>query len=321
MRFFNTAGPVRPDRHYCVPPLSRLDLDDVLALIRDEQYFVLHAPRQTGKTSALLALRDLLNGGAHGNYRCVYANVEAGQAAREDKAQALRAIIGHLGWQSRLTFGDEFVDGAGFDILARYGPDGAFTEVLSRWAHADSRPLVLILDEIDALVGDTLLTVLRQLRAGYPARPKHFPQSVILCGVRDVRDYRIHARSEKAVVAGGSAFNVKAASLRLGDFSRTEVLSLLAQHTTETGQAVQRGRRGSDPDPVVRSALAGQRAGRGGLLREPARAGPRPADRRGRRHRGAGTDHRAARDASGPTGGQASGGPRAARGRAAAERR
>ena len=263
MRFFNTAGPVRPDRHYCVPPLSRLDLDDVLALIRDEQYFVLHAPRQTGKTSALLALRDLLNGGAHGNYRCVYANVEAGQAAREDKAQALRAIIGHLGWQSRLTFGDEFVDGAGFDILARYGPDGAFTEVLSRWAHADSRPLVLILDEIDALVGDTLLTVLRQLRAGYPARPKHFPQSVILCGVRDVRDYRIHARSEKAVVAGGSAFNVKAASLRLGDFSRTEVLSLLAQHTTETGQpfsgaAADRIRTQSCGQPWLVNALAAE---------------------------------------------------------------
>ena len=237
MRFFNTAGPVRPDKHYCIPPLSRLDLDGVLSLIRDERYFVLHAPRQTGKTSALFALRDLLNGGAAGDYRCVYANVEAGQAAREDKPQALRAIIGHLGWQSRLTFGDEFVDDIGFDVLARYGPDGALTEILSRWSHADPRPLVLILDEIDALVGDVLLTVLRQLRAGYPERPDHFPQSVVLCGVRDVRDYRIHARSEKSVVAGGSAFNVKAASLRLGDFSRAEVTSLLAQHTAETGQA------------------------------------------------------------------------------------
>ena len=35
----------------------------------------------------------------------------------------------------------------------------------------------------------------------------------------------------------GSAFNVKAASLRLGDFSRDEVLALLGQHTAETGQA------------------------------------------------------------------------------------
>ena len=71
MRFFNTEGPVRPDDHYCIPPLERIDLDAVLGLVRDKKYFVLHAPRQTGKTSALLALRDLLNRG--GDYRCVYA--------------------------------------------------------------------------------------------------------------------------------------------------------------------------------------------------------------------------------------------------------
>ena len=66
VRTFNTAGPVRADRHYQIAqiaPLSRIDLEEVLGLIRDERYFVLHAPRQTGKTSALLALRDLLNGG------------------------------------------------------------------------------------------------------------------------------------------------------------------------------------------------------------------------------------------------------------------
>ena len=97
--------------------------------------------------------------------------------------------------------------------------------------------MVLLIDEIDALVGDTLLSVLRQLRAGYDLRPAGFPQSVVLCGVRDVRDYRIHSSAEKAVVAGGSAFNVKARSLRLGDFSRDDVLALLAQHTDETGQA------------------------------------------------------------------------------------
>ena len=56
MRSFNTAGPVKPDTHYCIPPLSRIDLDEALGLVRDEKYFVLHAPRQTGKTSALLAL-------------------------------------------------------------------------------------------------------------------------------------------------------------------------------------------------------------------------------------------------------------------------
>ena len=102
---------------------------------------------------------------------------------------------------------------------------------------ADSKPLVLLIDEIDTLVGDTLLSVLRQLRTGYPRRPGSFPQSVILCGVRDVRDYRIHSTAQNALVLGGSAFNIKSKSLRLGDFTETETQALLAQHTEETGQA------------------------------------------------------------------------------------
>ena len=53
-RTFNTAGPVRAHRDYPIAPLSRIDLEEVLGLIRDEKYFVLHAPRQTCKTSAML---------------------------------------------------------------------------------------------------------------------------------------------------------------------------------------------------------------------------------------------------------------------------
>ena len=131
MRFFNTAGPVRSDKHYCVPPLTRLDLDDVLGLVRDEQYFVLHAPRQTGKTSALLALRDLLNSGTVGTYRCVYANVEGAQAAREDKEEALRAILDELASRALATLGDGFLDERWPAILAKSGPNGALRAALT----------------------------------------------------------------------------------------------------------------------------------------------------------------------------------------------
>ena len=91
-RFFNTTGPVFPAKHYSIPPLGRIDLDEVLRLIRGERYFVLHAPRQTGKTSALLALRDLLNQG--GAYRCVYTNVETGQTARGNVEAGMQTILG-----------------------------------------------------------------------------------------------------------------------------------------------------------------------------------------------------------------------------------
>ena len=95
---------------------------------------------------------------------------------------------------------------------------------------------MLLVDEIDSLVGDTLLSVLRQLRAGYEQRPGGFPQSVVLCGVRDLQDYRIRSGSG-GMIAGGSPFNVAAKSLRLADFAEAETRKLLAQHTAETGQA------------------------------------------------------------------------------------
>ena len=93
MRFFNTEGPVRPDDHYTIQTLDRMDVDELLTLIRAKRYFVLHAPRQTGKTSALIALRDLLNSGAAGDFRCVDVNVEVGQVARDDVAEGMRAVL------------------------------------------------------------------------------------------------------------------------------------------------------------------------------------------------------------------------------------
>ena len=236
MRRFNTEGPVVAQDHYCIPPLERVNLAEILELVRDKRYFVLHAPRQTGKTSILLALQDLLNGGSAGQYRCVYVNVEPAQAAGENVEHAMRAILSRLASRAH-SLGDEFLQGVWSDILARSGAHDALGESLTRWGMADPRPLVLLIDEIDTLIGDSLLSVLRQLRAGYDLRPGSFPQSVVLCGVRDVRDYRIHSGSGNTAVAGGSAFNIKAASLRIGDFTRTEVRALLAQHTEETAQA------------------------------------------------------------------------------------
>ena len=236
MRKFNTAGPIRPALHYHVPPLERLDLAEVLALVQDERYFALHAPRQTGKTSALLALRDLLNGGEVGEYRCAYINVEPAQTAREDVGQAMGAIASQIAGEAEDTLNDTATAEAAERMDTTRRPNSALWKLLRTWARAADTPLVLLIDEIDAMVGDSLVSVLRQLRTGYAQRPAGFPQSVVLCGVRDVRDYRIHASSEREVITGGSAFNIKARSMRLGDFTRAEVEALLGQHTAETGQ-------------------------------------------------------------------------------------
>ena len=227
MRWFNTAGPIKPDKHYCIPPLSRVDLDEVLRLVEEEKYFMLHAPRQTGKTSALLALAELLT---ERDYGCVYVTVETARTARDDVHRAMHVVLATLANAANAALGDRFLDEAWPGMLAKFGPDMALSVALERWAEASPRPLVLLLiDEIDTLVGDSLLSVLQQLRAGYPGRPERFPHSVVLCGMRDLRDYRMGAT--------GSPFNIAAASLRLDDFSREETLALLSQHTEETGQA------------------------------------------------------------------------------------
>ena len=165
MRFFNTSGPVVAADHYCIPPLDRLNLSAVRRFVREKRYFVLHAPRQTGKTSVLLTLRDLLN--AEGDYRCVYVNVEGGQAGREDAEQVVRTILGTLALRASATLNDEFLLEVWSSILAEFGPHAAVQVALTRWAEAHPKPLVLLIDEIDALLGDALLSVLRQLRADW----------------------------------------------------------------------------------------------------------------------------------------------------------
>ncbi|MEA1933930.1 MAG: ATP-binding protein [Thermodesulfobacteriota bacterium] len=234
MRFFNTAGPCNVEDHYTIPPLERFNLDDILMLIEQKKYFVLHAPRQTGKTTCMLALMAYLN--KEDRYHVLYINVEAAQAAREDVYKGIRAIANEVGERAELYLDDNSLKETWPDILNSYGENSALNNLLTYWSKNSSKPVVLIIDEVDSLVGDTLISVLRQIRSGYDKRPANFPQSIILCGVRDVRDYRIHSDKDKSVITGGSAFNIKAKSLRLGDFTKNEVESLLVQHTKETGQ-------------------------------------------------------------------------------------
>ncbi len=222
------------EEHYCIPPLERVDLDEILTLVARKKYFVLHAPRQTGKTSTLKALAETLS--STGRYGCVYVNVEGAQTAAEDVARAMRSVLSQLALQARLMLQDGFVGSVWRRSLENDGGDSAFNVTLTDWAEAASKPLVLLIDEIDTLRGDSLLAVLRQLRAGYDRRPDAFPQSVILCGVRDVRDYLVYSSAAGSTVNTGSAFNIKAKSLRLGDFTKQEMRSLLGQHTAETGQ-------------------------------------------------------------------------------------
>lgn len=232
-KFFNTSGPIQPHNHYHINPLTRVDWDEISRLIDDERYFVLHAPRQTGKTSALLAMMEEIN--QAGKYSALYVNIESAQTARGNVEAGIFEIIGAIAASAQIYLKDIRLKALLPTIKTERGGQGALTALLSEWAQINAKPIVLMLDEVDALVGDTLISLLRQIRAGYAQRPKAFPQSLVLCGVRDVRDYRIQTSGQE-IITGGSAFNIKAESLTVGNFSQAESEALFKQHTEETGQ-------------------------------------------------------------------------------------
>lgn len=232
MRFFNTSGPVKRTKHYALPPLSRFDLTEILTLIEQEKYFVLHAPRQSGKTSCLLALMEDLNQ----KYHCVYINLEIIQAKPEDVYRDIRTIVDEIVYSALNYLRDGYPESVARELKTHLNEERMLGELLSRWSAHNTKPLVLLMDEIDSLNSDTLIAVLRQLRSGYPRRPRLFPQSIILCGVRDVRQYRIYSSQEKIFITGGSVFNFKSDSLRLDDFTQDQIAELYRQHTEETGQ-------------------------------------------------------------------------------------
>ncbi|MDR0490152.1 MAG: hypothetical protein LBH28_02745 [Oscillospiraceae bacterium] len=231
-RFFNTAGPMIPEINYCIDPLTRIDWEEIQKLIFDRRYFVLHAPRQTGKTSALLAMMHALN--EKGDYACAYANIEIAQTAREEE-RGIPAVCSAVSTAISSDLDRPDITKWFLEENRSYPPQDQLFQLLKHWTETSDKPTVLFLDEVDALVGDTLISVLRQIRAGYTKRPGQFPQSVILCGVRDVRDYRIRQGSGE-IITGGSAFNIKTESLRMGNFMQEETKALWLQHTEETGQ-------------------------------------------------------------------------------------
>ena len=145
----------------------------------------------------------------------------------------MRIILGSLVKGAAVRLNDPRLNAWCDELLPQHGAGGVFGALLSRWTQESDKPIVLMIDEVDALAGDTLISLLRQLREGYIGRPGiPFVQSVILCGVRD---YRIHTEHHE-IITGGSAFNIKAKSLVMGSFNQTEIQILYQQHTTETGQ-------------------------------------------------------------------------------------
>ncbi|HLP45178.1 MAG TPA: AAA family ATPase [Candidatus Kapabacteria bacterium] len=226
-KFFNTSGLCKPGKHYMVNPLKRLL--KVEQLIRNELYFTIHAPRQSGKTTYLYALAQKLN--EEGKYIALVVSFErAGVGSMTlDVANetVMNAIYNSSTSQLEEKYRPENPEEKNFLDLYNY---------LHTWSSTQEKSIVLFIDEIDALMDDVLISILRQLRDGYQGRPEHFPSSVVLVGLRDVRDYRAQVREGQKSMGTASPFNIKSNSILLKNFTKQEVFELLEQHTKETGQ-------------------------------------------------------------------------------------
>jgi len=206
-------------------------LPTVRQLIDRQSYFVLHAPRQVGKTTSLMALgRELTR---EGRYASVLVSMEVGAPFSHDVGAAELAILSEWRRAAQADLPPELQP----PPWPAEAPGGQIAAGLQAWVKACPRPLVLFLDEIDALQGEALVAVLRQIRAGYPRRPDAFPWSLALVGLRDVRDEKLASGGAPVSSHSSSPFNIKVESLTLRSFTREEVVELYAEHTGDTGQA------------------------------------------------------------------------------------
>ncbi len=228
-RFFNTTGPCYPERHYFLPPEVRLRQANLERYIRDELYWVLHAPRQTGKTTFLQTWMRQIN--ASGQAIACYVSVERCQGI-PDIERAIPAIAAAC-----VAYAERMLPSECVPKIPESPPTSLLDSLLSGWASLVApKPLVLLFDEVDVLQDEALVSFLRQLRGGFASRGiGRFPISVALVGMRDLRDYLTQSKDGLSVNPG-SPFNIKQDSATLANFSRQDVVDLLGQHTTETEQ-------------------------------------------------------------------------------------
>lgn len=226
MRFFNTTGPCNPTDHYMLPATERLADFDLDRLLAQKSYFVLHAPRQTGKTTAMLELARQLT--AAGKSIGVLVSMEVGAGFPDDVGAAEQAILG--AWRNAIRF--QLPKHYHPPVWQTDAPAGQrISEFLGEWALHAPLPLVIFIDEIDALQDQVLISILRQLRDGFQRRPTAFPSSVALIGLRDVSK-----SGGSPYLNTPSPFNISVRSFTLRNFTAAEVQLLLGQHTAATGQ-------------------------------------------------------------------------------------
>jgi hypothetical protein len=261
-KIFNVTGPCDPLNHYALPSLPRIP--DVPALIDNEEYFVLHAPHQSGKTTAIMTAVKRIN--EEGSYYALYCTLEE-LCSTIDEEKATRKIVGILNGALRISQVEALKSSVYDGFLANLNAIPGFKSFpvqvwLNSLCEKLDKDLVVFFDEVDSLIDQPLVSFLSQLRAGYVVRTKApFPRSIALVGARNFLSYKVKLNPEAKSFYVGDCFNIVSKTLTLANFTDSDVKALYSRHTEATGQvfldeAVQRAFYWSEGQPWFVNALA-----------------------------------------------------------------
>lgn len=184
-RYFNITGCCNPQEHYMVNLDSRLA--QIKKMVDKGQYFSINKGRQYGKTTILKALREYLKN----DYVVISMDFQFVSTSEFATENSFVKAFARLLWSRyHREMPNEIEEQIKQMKLSLDYIEADLFVTLSEWCEMSSKPIVLMIDEVDSASNNQVfLDFLAQLR-GYYLERTEFPtfQSVILAGVHDIRN-------------------------------------------------------------------------------------------------------------------------------------
>jgi hypothetical protein len=236
MKVFNIAGPVDPEKHYY---LAHNDVNTQLTkYIEQKKCFNLNAPPQTGKTSVIQEYAKKLN--FSGNYQALYVDFK--RCEIKDSNNILKNIFKIL-WQFQIAIIHQLreCDKICYFLKKLLSKDISsplsFTEFIQYWCDSSTKPVILFIDNLDSISGDTFIHIAQQLTYGFLS-VQNSPQSIGLASTHNIKKYNIWSHQNQRIIPVHTIFTLEMPTLELQNFTKHQIKNFFAQHAHATGQVV-----------------------------------------------------------------------------------
>ncbi len=224
-RTFSSYGPINTQLHYYAPRTALIERVCQQLLGEDNEgaghYVTVWAPRQTGKTWVMQQVVEKIQ--ADGKFEILITTMQSGKSVTTPK-RALGVLVANLRNQLNIDF-----------------PSIRTWEELRTFFTPRylSKPLILILDEFDALPPEFINQYVNEFRSIYTERQNEINKSAL------EKSYWLHGLALIGVrsVLGienvsGSPFNVQR-SIRIPNLTQAEVVGLFRWYEQESGQPIE----------------------------------------------------------------------------------